>query len=337
MAPRAVIFGCEGPVLTSWERDFFARTDPLGFILFARNCEIPDQVRALVSALRASVGRGDAPVLIDQEGGRVARLQPPHWRAAPAAARFGALAARDPERGRRAVRLNARLVAAELAELGITVACAPVLDLPGPGAHDVIGDRAFGRDAELVAMLGRAFCEGLLAGGILPVVKHVPGHGRAKADSHVALPVVDLARAELERSDFRPFLALNDAPWAMTAHVVYAAIDPEHPATTSKAVIGEVIRGYLRFDGVLVTDDLSMQALQGDFAGRAAAALEAGCDVALHCNGDRAEMAAVAEGAPGLSAEAERRIAAAAARPVAPQAVDTAALSGELGALLDGA
>ena len=204
----------------------------MGFILFARNCEDPEQVRALVAALRETIGRAEAPVLIDQEGGRVARLKPPHWRAPPAPGRFGLIAGRDRERAHEAVRLNARLIAADLMDLGITVDCAPALDLPTPGADAVIGDRAFGADAEIIADLGRAFCEGLLAGGVLPVIKHMPGHGRARVDSHLEMPVVEAPRAELEMSDFRPFTALADAPWAMTGHVVYAAIDPDNPAIT---------------------------------------------------------------------------------------------------------
>ena len=335
MTPNAVIFGCEGPVLNDWEREFFLEHAPLGFILFARNCEDPEQVRALVAALRETIGRAEAPVLIDQEGGRVARLKPPHWRAAPAPGRFGLIAGRDRERAHEAVRLNARLIAADLMDLGITVNCAPALDLPTPGADAVIGDRSFGADAEIIADLGRAFCEGLLAGGVLPVIKHMPGHGRARVDSHLETPVVETPRAELEVSDFRPFTALADAPWAMTGHVVYAAIDPDNPATTSRTVIDEVIRGLIGFDGVLVTDDLSMRALAGDFTGRAAAALEAGCDLVLHCNGEPGEMTEVARGVTPLSAEAERRLAAAAARPAAPEAVDRAALTARLERLLD--
>ncbi|MCH8997567.1 MAG: beta-N-acetylhexosaminidase [Proteobacteria bacterium] len=335
MTPNAVIFGCEGPVLNDWERDFFSDHNPLGFILFARNCEDPEQVRALVAALRATIGRAEAPVLIDQEGGRVARLKPPHWRAPPAPGRFGLIAGRDRERAHEAVRLNARLIAADLMDLGITVDCAPALDLPTPGADAVIGDRAFGADAEIIADLGRAFCEGLLAGGVLPVIKHMPGHGRARVDSHLEMPVVEAPRAELEMSDFRPFTALADAPWAMTGHVVYAAIDPDNPATTSRTVIGEVIRGLIGFDGVLVTDDLSMGALAGNFADRAAAALEAGCDLVLHCNGEPDEMTEVARGVTSLSAEAERRLAAAAARPAAPETVDRAVFTARLERLLD--
>ncbi len=335
MTANAVIFGCEGLSLTNWERRFFAHSNPLGFILFARNCESPDQIRALVADLRESIGRGSAPVLIDQEGGRVARLKPPWWRAAPAAGRFGLLAGRDRDLAEQAVHLNARLIAAELRALGITVDCAPVLDLPTPGASDAIGDRAFGADPERVAELGRAFCDGLLAGGVLPVIKHIPGHGRARVDSHHQLPVVETPRAELEVSDFRPFVALAGAPWAMTGHLVYTAIDPDNPATMSHAVIAEVIRGAIGFDGVLVTDDLSMAALSGDFAGRASKSLAAGCDVVLHCNGKAEEMTAAMGGVGALSAEATRRLTAATARPSVPEEVDTAALTARLERLLD--
>ena len=335
MTANAVIFGCEGLSLTDWERKFFADSSPLGFILFARNCESPDQIRTMVADLHETIGRDSAPVLIDQEGGRVARLKPPQWRAAPAAGRFGLLAGRDRELAEQAVQLNARLIAAELLELGITVNCAPVLDLPAPGAIDVIGDRAFGADPERVAELGRAFCDGLLAGGVLPVIKHTPGHGRARVNSHHELPVVETPRAELEVSDFRPFAALAGAPWAMTGHLVYTAIDPDNPATMSHAVIAEVIRGAIAFDGVLVTDDLSMAALSGDYTSRAAKSLAAGCDLVLHCNGKAEEMTATMAGVGPLSAEAERRVAAAATRPSAPEEVDTAALAARLDRLLE--
>ena len=335
MTPNAVIFGCEGTTLIDWESRFFSDSNPLGFILFTRNCESPDQIRALVAELRGSIGREDAPVLVDQEGGRVARLKPPRWRAAPAAARFGLLARRDPELADQAVRLNARLIAAELVDLGITVDCAPVLDLPTPGASDVIGDRAFGVDPELIGALGGAFCDGLLAGGVLPVIKHIPGHGRARVDSHHKLPVVETPRAELERSDFRPFVALAEAPWAMTGHLVYSDIDPDNPATMSQAVIAEVIRGAIGFDGVLVTDDLSMAALSGDYSTRAATSLAAGCDLVLHCNGKAEEMTAVMDGVGAVSAAATRRLAAAAARPAAPETLDTVALAARLDRMLD--
>lgn len=334
MAPRAVIFGCQGTELTPWEADFLAAANPLGFILFARNCVAPVQVAALVSALRETVGRPDAPVLIDQEGGRVQRLKPPQWRATPPPGRFGDLALTDRPRALEAVRLNAECLAAELVPLGVSVNCLPLLDLRLPGAHEIIGDRGFCADPDLVAALGRACCEGLLAGGILPVIKHVPGHGRATVDSHTELPRVEAGRAELEASDFAPFRALRDMPWAMTGHVVYDAVDPGRPATISAKVIGQVIRGWIGFDGVLLSDDLSMAALAGDLGARAAAALAAGCDIALHCNGRPAEMEAVAAAAGPLSAPAARRLADAAAHVGPPPQTEIAALAARRDALL---
>ena len=314
---RAIVLGCAGPTLTADERALFAAVQPLGFILFGRNCERPDQVSRLVADLRAAVGRDAAPVLIDQEGGRVQRLGPPHWRAAPPAAAFGALA--DRNRAREATRLNARLIAHDLAALGIDVDCAPVLDVPATGADAVIGDRAFGPDPAVVADLGRAFAAGLVAGGVAPVIKHVPGHGRAEADSHRALPVVAAPREALARSDFAPFRALADAPWAMTAHVVYAALD-DRPATLSPTVIAEVIRGEIGFSGALLGDDLSMAALTGRLEDRAAAALAAGCDAVLHCTGDLAEMRRLAAAVGRLSPPAAERVARALAarRPAEP-------------------
>ncbi|KIL98941.1 Beta N-acetyl-glucosaminidase [Paramagnetospirillum magnetotacticum MS-1] len=308
-AVNAAIFGCSGLVLTQAERDFFQRVNPLGFILFARNVDDPAQVKALVASLRESVGRADAPVLIDQEGGRVQRLRPPHWRKAPAGEPFAALAQRDLEAAKEALRLNYRLIGAELADLGIDVDCAPVLDVPIPGAHDVIGDRAFGRTAQSVISLAGEVIDGLLDEGVLPVIKHIPGHGRAMVDSHLDLPVVETALAELEVQDFPPFHAFRHAPWAMTAHVVYAALDAAHPATTSRLVIDRVIRGAIGFDGLLISDDLSMKALGGTFEDRTRASLEAGCDVVLHCNGDMAEMTAIASELRPLSAAAEIRVA----------------------------
>jgi beta-N-acetylhexosaminidase len=256
LAPRAVLFGCAGKTLDPHERDFFRDTDPLGFILFARNCETPEQIRSLVADLRASVGRADAPILIDQEGGRVARLRPPHWRLYPSGAQIAALGSNAPE----AARAAARLIADDLSALGISVDCLPVLDLSFPGADAVIGDRSFGADPDRVAELGRAVCEGLLSGGVLPVIKHIPGHGRGTVDSHFALPVVETPRAALEATDFAPFHKLNDMGWAMTAHIVYSALDAARPATLSPTVIDGVIRRDIGFDGVLVSDDLSMQA-----------------------------------------------------------------------------
>ena len=330
-----MIYGCAGPRLAADEARFFRDADPYGFILFQRNCETPDQIRALVGDLRASVGRAGSPVLIDQEGGRVARLKPPHWLAAPPAARFGELARISLAEARRAVRLNARLLAAELIDLGIDVDCAPVLDVPVEGSHDIIGDRAFARDPALVADLGREAIEGFLDGGVLPVVKHVPGHGRATADSHLDLPVVETDRATLEATDFLPFRRLHDAPWAMTAHVLYRTLDPDAATSVSPRVVGEVIRGHIGFDGVLLSDDLSMKALSGGFGERARAVLAAGCDLALHCDGDRAEMTAIAEAVEGLSDQALKRLARAEARRRSARDWDRAAMLDELAALLD--
>ncbi len=303
-APRAVIFGCAGPVLEAEERVFFRAADPLGFILFQRNCVDPAQLHRLIDDLRASVGRADAPVLIDQEGGRVARLRPPHWRRYPSAAQIAALGAEAPD----AARIVGRLIAADLAPLGITVDCLPVLDLPAPDADAVIGDRAYGTEPARVAALGRAACEGLLAGGVLPVIKHIPGHGRSTVDSHLACPSVAASRGDLAARDFAPFRELNDMPWAMTAHIVYAAFDEERPATLSPIVVGEVIRRMIGFDGVLISDDLSMQALGGGLGERAAGAIAAGCDVALHCNGRLDEMHAIAGAVDALDAAALRRV-----------------------------
>lgn len=320
--PAPVIFGCAGPTLDAAERDFFRSVDPLGFILFARNCQTPEQVKQLVDDLRASVGRTEVPVLIDQEGGRVARLGPPHWRRPPAAAVFAALYHQNPAKGLEATRLNARLIAHDLTALGIDVDCVPVLDTPVPGAHDIIGDRAYGTEAAQIAALGQAVVDGMAAGGVAPVIKHIPGHGRARADTHVELPVVDASAAELA-ADFAPFAALKHAPWAMTAHVVYSAFDRTAPATTSAMVIKDVIRGRIGFEGALMSDDLGMQALSGDFATRARASLAAGCDVILHCSGKLEEMQAVQQGLSPMSDAAARRVAA--ARPAPPLPFDAAA------------
>lgn len=332
-----MILGLAGPALTEEERALFRSSDPLGFILFQRNCVTPSQVRALVAELRGLVGRADAPVLIDQEGGRVQRLRPPAWRKVPPAAVFGHLFTADPRRAIAATRTNARLIAAELASLGISVDCAPVLDLSYPEAHDIIGDRAFGARPEVVAALGRAFAEGLRAGGVLPVIKHVPGHGRALADSHLECPVVTAARAVLEQTDFRPFAELSKEPcWAMTAHIVFADLDPDRPATLSPIVIGEIIRERLGFDGVVLSDDLSMEALTGDLAMRTRAALDAGCDLVLHCNGSMEEMRAVASACRPLAPETKRRLAAAASALANGNGFDAAAATAELAALLAG-
>ena len=307
MAARAVILGCGGTELGAQEHRFFAEAKPWGFILFGRNIAEPAQVRRLTADLRASVGR-DAPVLIDQEGGRVARLRGPHWREwAPALDECRRLPAR--ELRVRAMYLRYRLIAGELRALGIDVNCAPVLDLMRAETHDVIRNRCYGDDPDEVAAIGRAVADGLLAGGVLPVMKHVPGHGRSTMDSHLDLPVVTADRGTLA-ADFAPFRALTDLPMAMTAHVVYAALDVAAPATQSPAVV-RLIREEIGFGGLLMTDDLSMRALNGSFAGRAERALAAGCDMLLHCNGDPAEMAEVAAAAPWLDGRAAERAAAA--------------------------
>jgi beta-N-acetylhexosaminidase len=304
--PRAVIFGCAGPDLTSAERAFFRDSDPLGFILFARNVDTPERTRRLVEELRSCVARADAPVMIDQEGGRVARLKPPHWRKAPPARLLGDLYLRDPERGLEAARLNSRLLAADVTSIGCDVDCLPVLDIAFPETHAVIGDRAYADRPEPVAALGRAAAEGLLAEGVMPVIKHIPGHGRATVDSHLSLPKVSAPRHVLERTDFVPFRLLADLPWAMTGHLLFEAIDPAACITVSARSVQEVIRDHIGFDGLLLSDDLSMQALGGSLGERAAQALAAGCDVALHCNGQMNEMTEIA-GRTGPMTEAAGR------------------------------
>ena len=325
MPASAVIYGCQGPDLLGDELDFFAGVKPFGFILFARNCADPNQVRALCEALRTAVGDANAPILIDQEGGRVARLKPPHWSARPAARHFGLLFESDPAGAREATYLSMRIIAHELRALGINVNCAPVLDVPVEGAHDVIGDRAFSYKAAVVIELGRAAIEGFLDGGVLPVIKHLPGHGRAEVDSHMALPRVGASREELSAQDFVVFRSLNNAPIGMTAHVVYEALDPLRPATTSPKIVRDVIRGEIGFDGLLISDDISMSALEGPLAVRAKAALFAGCDVVLHCNGRLDEMKEVAEMVKPLAGSALRRAEAALACLTQPAAMDVAA------------
>jgi beta-N-acetylhexosaminidase len=305
MPARALILGCAGTALDDWERAFLRQAEPWGLILFKRNGANPEQLRRLIADFREVVGRPDAPVLIDQEGGRVQRLGPPLWPAYPAAACFSRI--NDPQSRREAIRLGARLMAHDLAELGITVDCAPVLDVPVAGADAVIGDRAYAVDPRAVAIGGRAAAEGLLAGGVLPVVKHIPGHGRATADSHLTLPHVAATREELAAHDFAPFRTLTDMPLAMTAHIVYLAIDPRHPATLSRRVFKEIIRGEIGYEGLVMSDDLSMKALTGSFADRTRRAYAAGCDVVLHCNANREEMDAVASVAKPLVGKAKHR------------------------------
>ncbi len=321
---RAFICGCAGLGLTVEEQSFLSASQPWGLILFKRNVGSPEQLHDLVADFRAAVGRIDAPVLVDQEGGRVQRLGPPHWPAYPSASAYGLLDVVDPSAATKAAELGGRLIAEDLARAGITVDCAPVLDLAMPGSSDVVGNRAFGRTPEVIARLARAFAEGLLAGGVLPVIKHVPGHGRAEVDSHFELPVVTADRQALH-GDCEPFRCLADLPMAMTAHVIYTAFDAQRPATTSPVVIDTVVRGTIGFDGLLLTDDLSMQALRGTLGERAEAALAAGCDIALHCNGKLEEAAAVAQVAPVLAGKTERRAIAALARLRAPEDFDAAA------------
>ena len=324
----ALICGCAALTLSEEERGFFADAQPWGLILFRRNVDSPAQVSALCAAFRACVGRDDAPVFIDQEGGRVQRLRPPHWPDYPAAGLYAAA----PD-GLAAVALAGRLIADDLRGVGLTATCAPVLDVRAPGSHDVIGNRAFGTEPDTVARFGRAFAEGLMAGGVLPVVKHMPGHGRAGVDSHHDLPVVTTDRATLERVDFVPFRQLADLPMAMTAHVVYSALDPDAPATTSKRVIEEIMRGVIGFDGLLLSDDLSMNALSGSLGQRAAAAREAGCDILLHCNGVFSEARAVAAEARPVGGDVARRIDAAMTRRHPPEPFDRAAALAEVMAI----
>ncbi len=303
------IFGCAGTVLTSDERTFFARVKPAGFIIFARNVEDPDQLAALIKDMKTTVGRHKVPILIDQEGGRVQRLSKPYWREYPAMGTFGKMAEEDPTRAASALRLNCRLIADDLRRVGINVNCLPVLDVMNGKADPVIGDRAFSSDPNVVSAFGRIVIDALQEGGVLPVVKHLPGHGRAKADSHLELPVVDASVADMDVSDFMPFKALSDAPFGMTAHIKYSDIDPKQCATLSKVVIGRIIRMKMGFTGLLMSDDLSMKALTGSFENRARLAFAAGCDLALHCNGNMEEMQAVASACHVASTKLEKRLA----------------------------
>ncbi len=337
MTARAFISGCKSLALSGEERAFFRDADPWGLIVFGRNIESREQIRTLCDEFREAVGRADAPVLIDQEGGRVQRIRPPLCAAHPAAARYGALYAAEPESGLEAARIGAELLARELSEIGITVDCLPVLDLPVEGMTQAIGDRAYADEADAVIALGRAVIEGALAGGVLPVIKHMPGHGRATVDSHYHLPRVSADRATLEASDFRPFAALADAPLGMTGHIVFEAIDPDRPGTLSPVVIQDIIRGHIGFDGLLMTDDLSMKALSGSVGASAAAALAAGCDIALHCNGDMGEMLEVAAAAPRLEGRSADRAGRALSRLAPSGEVDMAALAEARDRLLAGA
>jgi beta-N-acetylhexosaminidase len=333
MPVRAFITGLSGPVITSDERAFLREAEPWGLIVFKRNVNDPQQLQALTGAFRDAVGR-DAPVLVDQEGGRVQRLGPPHWPVYPPGTVYGQLYDRDPAAGLEAARLGARLIASDLRAVGIDTDCLPLADVPVAGADAVIGDRAYGTTPEKVAALAGAVAEGLLAGGVLPVLKHIPGHGRATADSHLKLPVVETDRATLEKTDFAPFRALAGLPLAMTAHVVFSAIDPVAPATTSAIMIGEVIRRFIGFSGLLMGDDVSMGALSGTISERARASLQAGCDMVLHCNGQMPEMKDVAGAVPVLEGRALARADAALARRITPEPMDMAAMRRDFAGLV---
>jgi beta-N-acetylhexosaminidase len=334
MTARAFITGVSGFTLTADERHFIRAERPWGFILFKRNIETAAQVTVLIKELRELVEEPDAPVLIDQEGGRVQRFGPPHWPVYPPGAVFGTLYDVDRKLGLTAARLSARLMAADLIGLGVTVDCLPLADVPVAGADAVIGNRAYGTEPGKVAAIARAVTEGLQQGGVLPVLKHIPGHGRATADTHFRLPVVDTPRTELERTDFAAFQPLADLPMAMTAHVVFSALDPAQPATTSATIIEQVIRGSIGFQGLLMSDDVSMNALAGSIAERTAAIVSAGCDMVLHCNGKLDEMREVVRQTPVLSGKALDRAKRALASREAPQPFDRAAARAELDELV---
>jgi len=335
VAPRAFICGLSGTELSDDERAFLREAGPWGIILFKRNIGDADQIRRLCRAAREALDRPDAPILIDQEGGRVQRIGPPVLRHYPAGAAYGALYQADPLLGVEAAHLGARLMALDLLDLGIDVDCIPVLDVPGDGLTPAIGDRTLGATVDSVATLGRAQIDGLISGGVLPVVKHMPGHGRARVDSHQELPRVEASLAELEAQDFAPFrLWASRAPLGMTAHVVYTEIDPAAPATLSATVIASIIRQRIGFDGLLMTDDINMGALSGDLRGRAAGAIGAGCDLVLHCSGVLAEAAEIAGAVPELAGDALRRAEAALAARQPVEAVDRAALEARFDALI---
>lgn len=334
MAARAFITGLAGTTVTPDERAFLRDAAPWGLILFKRNVADPAQLRALIDDFRAICGRGEAPVLIDQEGGRVQRLGPPHWPSYPPGAVYGRIFARDPVAGLRAATLGARLIAADLAAVGITVDCLPLADVPVPEADRVIGDRAYGNQPRQVAAIAAAVAAGLQAGGVLPVLKHLPGHGRATADSHERLPVVTTDRKTLEMTDFAAFMPLAGLPLGMTAHVVFTALDAALPATMSITIIQEVIRGVIGFSGVLMSDDVSMGALSGTIAERTRRSLAAGCDLVLHCNGDLAEMREVASMCPELAGPALQRTDAALAARHAPDDIDLDAARAEFDRLI---
>ncbi len=332
---KAFITGLSGTTLTPAERDFIRAERPWGFILFRRNIDTPAQVAALTAEVRNVLGEPDAPFLVDQEGGKVQRFRPPNWPLYPAGAAFGQLYDIDPALGLKAARLSARLIADDLAKVGVTVDCLPLADVPVPGADDVIGDRAYGEEPKKVSAIARAVTEGLEQGGILPILKHIPGHGRATADSHLKLPVVDTPKSELESIDFAAFKPLADLPMAMTAHVVFSAYDPAQPATTSATMIERVICGLIGFQGLLMSDDVGMNALAGSIAERTRALLAAGCDMVLHCSGELPEMQQVARETPELSGKAlQRAKAALASRKTPAKSFDRMAARAELDGLI---
>jgi beta-N-acetylhexosaminidase len=330
----ALIVGVAGTQLSRDEAAFLKDAQPAGFILFARNLKDHAQIRALIADVQAAVAAADLLVLIDQEGGRVQRLRPPLGRALPPAAAYGTLYARDHAAAVMAAFEATRLLAADLVELGINTDCAPVLDVPVAGAHDIIGDRAYGRSVKQVVELAKAVGEGFIAGGVVPVIKHIPGHGRATADSHLALPVVTEGRAELTATDFAPFKALNHLPAAMTAHVVFRDIDADAPASTSSVITRDIIRGDIGFDGLLMSDDLTMKALSGPMRARAEAVISAGSDLALHCSGDLPEMLQAASGAGQLQGRAQQRFETAVNITKATQPFDSAAAEAQLAKVL---
>jgi beta-N-acetylhexosaminidase len=332
---KSFISGCKGLSLTEDEKVFFRNERPWGFILFGRNIGDPSQVADLTAEMRESIGGGnDIPVLIDQEGGRVQRIKPPHVQQYPNAAALGAIYRADPEKGLRAAWLMSRLHAFDLGRLGVNVDCLPVLDVAVPGVHDVIGNRAYGQEPDIVAAMGKAAAEGLKAGGLLPIMKHIPGHGRTMVDSHHDLPVVNASRPELEARDFVPFKRMNDELMAMSAHIVFTDIDPENPATTSPTVVREIIRGHIGFDGLLMSDDVSMNALKGDIAERTRGIIAAGLDMVLHCHGIMEEMLAVTANTPPLAGDSLRRANAAKAGLPEADGGDELALREEFNAMI---
>ena len=331
---QAAIYGLEGTEITASERDFFQDADPVGFILFKRNCESREQMRRLTDGLREIAGRAEVPILIDEEGGRVARMRPPEWPAFPSGEAFDKLYQLAPSSAIEAARVNARALALMLNEVGVNVDCLPMLDVRQPGADDIVGDRALGSNPMQVSALGRAILDGLNSAGVLGVIKHIPGHGRALADSHLELPVVDACEEELA-VDLEPFERLRGAAMGMTSHLLYKQWDPDRPASQSPIVIHEIIRQRIGFDGFLMSDDIGMEALAGDHGQRARACVEAGCDAALHCDGKMENMILVAKAVPGLSDEAEIRLSRAMARTFIPdEGLDFAAAVEKRDALL---